>query len=430
MRMQGLAVGAGALAAALVSAPLTSIGAAAQDQAPQVFRSAANLVEVDVMVHDSEGRFVAGLTADDFEVFEDGRPQDVQQFYLVAHEGGSVRAVNPLPAERTDFSDARNRRLFVFLFDERHLSTESLLRIKTGVERFINSQFRPGDYGGIYTAGAMYRGRITADKIELLAGLQKVLPSIDNRERLLQELRSFPSIPGEHEALRIDYGDQALLDQLAASLCETDPEACAIAGGEGQVEFQIEQKARAYIREARVATASTIEQLRHVAVNLGTIPGRKTVVFLSDGFFIEENRADVQAISALAARSGATFYSVYGRGTTIVGGHPTPDALTPERGRLATFDTVDDGPQILTGTTGGFVVRNANDISRAIGLVARDTSTYYVLGYQPTNATMDGKLRKIEVRAKGDGMNVRARRGYVASPLPPMTDPRRGGGGR
>lgn len=429
MRFQGIAAGLGALAAALVWAAPASVGAAqGQDQAPQVFRASANLVEVDVMVHDSDNRFVAGLTRDDFEIFEDGEPQRVEQFYLVAHEGGSVRAVNPLDST-PDLTDARNRRLFVFLFDERHLSTESLLRIKTGVERFINTQFRTGDYGGIYSAGAMYRGRITADKIELLAGLQQVQPSIDNRERLLQELRSFPAIPGEHEALRIDYGDQSLLDGLAAELCENDPQACQIAGGEGQVEFQIEQKARQYIREARVATASTIEQLRHVAVNLGTIPGRKTVVFLSDGFFIEENRADVQAISALAARSGATFYSVYGRVTSIVGGHPTPDALSPERGRLATFDSVDDGPQILTGTTGGFVVRNANDISGAIGLVARDTSTYYVLGYQPTNGQMDGKLRRIEVRAKSEGMRVRARKGYVASPLP-QVNARGGGGGR
>lgn len=429
MRIQGLAAGLGALGAVLVSAPPAPLGASTQQQAPQVFRASANLVEVDVMVHDPEGRFVAGLTADDFEVYEDGEVQDVQQFYLVAHEGGSVRAVNPVEAT-PDLTDARNRRLFVFLFDERHLTTESLLRIKTGVERFINAQFRPGDYGGIYSAGAMYRGRITSDKIELLGGLDQVQPAIDNRERLLQQLRDFPSIPGEHEALRIDYGDQTLLDNLAAELCANDPQACQIAGGEGQVEFQIEQKARQYIREARVATASTVEQLRHVATNLGTIPGRKTVVFLSDGFFIEENRADVQAISALAARSGATFYSVYGRGTSIVGGHPMPDALTPERGRLATFDSVDDGPQILTGTTGGFVVRNANDISRAIGLVARDTSTYYVLGYQPTNGVMDGKLRKIEVRAKSDGLRVRARKGYVASPLPQRDTLRGGGGGR
>jgi VWFA-related protein len=276
----------------------------------------------------------------------------------------------------------------------------------------------------------MYHGRITADKIELLAGLRNVKPAFESRDRLLLQLRDFPQIPGEHEALRIDYGDQTLLDGLAADACEEDPQSCAIAGGEGQVEFQMEQKARQYIREARVATANTLQQLQRVATNLGTIPGRKTIVFLSDGFFVEENRSDVQNIAAIAARSGATFYSVYGRGTSIVGGSLTPDALTPQRGRSAAFDSVDDGPQILTGSTGGFVVRNANDISRAISLVARDTSAYYVLGYQPTNGEMDGKVRSIRVEAKADGLSVRARKGYVASPLPPMQNLRSGGGGR
>lgn len=433
MRLHGLAAGVGALALTLLSAPTSFLSAAQQaPQAPQgqaTFRAATNLVEVDVVVHDSEGRFVAGLTAEDLDVFEDGELQRVQQFYLVAHEGGSVRAVNTSTGA-PDLNDPRGRRVFVFLFDEQHLATDSLIRIKVGVERFIDSQFRAGDYGGIFTAGSMYNGRITADKIDLLAGLKSVKPAFDNRDRLLQELRSFPPIPGESEALRIDYGDQTLLDTLASGLCEESPEECQLVGGVDQVEFQLDQKARMYIRQARVATANTIDQLNLVANRLATIPGRKTVIFLSDGFFIEENRSDVQQIAAVAARAGAAFYSVYGRGSSIVAGQLMPDALTPQRGRSAAFDSVDDGPSILTSGTGGFVIRSANDVSRALGLVARDTSTYYVMGYEPTNSTMDGKVRKIEVKAKTGGIQVRARKGYVASPLPQMQSIRSGGGGR
>jgi hypothetical protein len=61
-----------------------------------------------------------------------------------------------------------------------------------------------------------------------------------------------------------------------------------------------------------------------------------------------------------------------------------------------------------------------DDISRAIGMVARDTSTYYVIGYQPENSTMDGKFRKIEVKARVDGLTIRARKGYAAVALPPL----------
>jgi hypothetical protein len=76
------------------------------------------------------------------------------------------------------------------------------------------------------------------------------------------------------------------------------------------------------------------------------------------------------------------------------------------------------------------VVRNLNDISRALNLVARDTSTYYVVGYSPTNAVMDGKVRKIEVKARTGSLHVRARNSYLASPLPPRQPLRYGNGGR
>ena len=69
---------------------------------------------------------------------------------------------------------------------------------------------------------------------------------------------------------------------------------------------------------------------------------------------------------------------------------------------MTTHDTAEDGAEILAPGTGGFVVRNLNDVSRALGLVARDTSNYYVMGYQPENTMMDGKVRRIEVRPKTD----------------------------
>ena len=59
-------------------------------------------------------------------------------------------------------------------------------------------------------------------------------------------------------------------------------------------------------------------------------------------------------------------------------------------------------------------------MARAFGMIARDTSTYYVLGYSPTNTRMNGKFRKIDVQTTADGATVRARKGYMATPLPPQ----------
>jgi len=61
-----------------------------------------------------------------------------------------------------------------------------------------------------------------------------------------------------------------------------------------------------------------------------------------------------------------------------------------------------------------------DDVGKALGIIANDTSTYYVIGYQPIKAVMDGKFRKITVKAKNSSLTVRARKGYVASSLPPI----------
>ena len=144
-------------------------------------------------------------------------------------------------------------------------------------------------------------------------------------------------------------------------------------------------------------------------------------------FFTDEVRAEIQQIAAIAARGGATFYTIFGRGSDGVGGRTT-DVVTAEPSTVTTLDTAEDGAEILAAGTGGFVVRNLNDVSRALGLVARDTSTSYVMGYQPDHTVMDGKVRRIEVRPKTTELRVRARKGYVASPLPQMQNVKIGGG--
>ena len=123
-------------------------------------------------------------------------------------------------------------------------------------------------------------------------------------------------------------------------------------------------------------------------------------------------------IAAQAARNGVTIYCVDGRGSAGAG-RPLPDPSTAGRPVSTAFDTAEDGTEILAADTGGFVVRGTDDFTGAFARIAEDTSTYYVLGYQPEAFALDGKLRKIHVRVKKNGLHVRARKGYLATPLPP-----------
>ncbi len=172
-------------------------------------------------------------------------------------------------------------------------------------------------------------------------------------------------------------------------------------------------------------TYNTLQNLRYVVSRLSRIPGRKTLVFLSEGFFVEESRDDLLAIGADAARGGTTIYSIDGRG--LVGApSATSDVLRTEAGRSTAFDSGEAAPYLLTSATGGIGIKNIDDIGRAFNMVVRDTSTYYVIGYRPDNAVMDGKFRKIEVKANVSGVKIRSRKGYAAVALPPLQAVREG----
>jgi VWFA-related protein len=388
-------------------------------QPAPTFKSATALVEVDAIVLNKQGKFVPGLHAEDLTLYEDGKPQKIQQFYMVTNDPGVSSAAGPVVSEYADQADYRAHRVFVMMFDEGHLANDSLMRVKAGAEAFVRDQIGPNDAGGVFLNNGMYKGRLSVDKGELLAGIRAVQPRFENRQALLMPFVEWPRIPNEVDASRIADGARELVDRLGVAACQEDPPSCASEGGLGNVENLIQQKASLYIRQARMLTEQTVQNFQAVARGLGKIPGRKTVVFMSEGFFAEDARSTLTAVAAQAARSGITIYSIDGRGN-INTLSANPDASKRERARSTAFDTGEDGPTILTDGTGGFRIHGIDDIARAFGMIVHDTSTYYVIGYQPENAAMDGKTRKIDVKSNVADLKVRARKGYAAVPLPPQ----------
>jgi len=390
------------------------VQAPAQQQ--PTFRSATALVEVDAVVHDGDGNFVRGLQAADFALFEDGKPQKIEQFYMVTHD--PVRRLSQVAADEAGRPAEQAHRVFVIVFDEGHLAAESLMRVQKGAEQFIMTHIGPADAAGVFVNGELFQGRLTTDKGALLAGVRRASTAVENRQTLLAAFREWPRIPSEHDALRVSEGSRELAERLAAEACRTEPTLCEIEGFQEGVQRKIEQKARYYVRSARVLADRTLSTVSAISESLSKFAGRKTLVLLTEGFFVEDIRGTVERVAARAARAGVTVYSIDGRGLVTATG--VPDAVSTGAARSTAFDTGEDGPNILTSGTGGLMVRNIDDMSRAFGTIARDTSTYYVIGYSPTNTKVDGKFRRIEVRPLKDGLDVRARKGYLATKLPPQ----------
>jgi len=410
----------------LVSIVLLTVASVRPLTQQSTFKSTTALVEVDVTVLDKQGKFVPGLQAEDLAIFEDGKPQKIQQFYMVAHDPTRLNAAKAtIGLSRTE-AEERARRFFVFMLDEGHLSAESLMRAKKGAENFIDKQMLPGDMAGVFVNGQMNKSRMTDDKIELLNAIRSATPAIDNRQALLAPFREFPRIRTENDALRVMEGARELLADLGRRACLDNAMQCEIAGGENAVENLIQQKARLYIRSARILTENSMENIKYVSANLSRLIGRKTIVLLTEGMFSEESRPELQQLAATAARGGTTIYTIDGRGLVNTMS-ANPDVVYGSRARSEAGDTGDDGPNILTSGTGGIMIHGIDDIARAIGMVANDTSSYYVVGYAPDNTLMDGKYRSIDVKTTAKGVNIRARKGYLAINLPPQEFIRKAG---
>jgi hypothetical protein len=132
---------------------------------------------------------------------------------------------------------------------------------------------------------------------------------------------------------------------------------------------------------------------------------------------------DASDAVAAATRGNVAIYALDPRGLTAfeetieVSGTPTD--ITPSQfsvtGALQnSLRLSQQSLQTLADETGGFAAVNRNDLSEAFTRIVRENSTYYVLGYYPSNERRDGRFRKLEVRVKRPGLQVRSRRGYVA----------------
>jgi VWFA-related protein len=400
------------------------------------FRSSTTLVQVDVIVRAKKG-FVADLRKEDFQVTEDGVPQRIDQFYLVADPELDAEVPwtpdPPAGAEaQTTAGGTPGRRVFVFVFDQPHLAFGNGRRAREAALAFLRDQFRTGDVGGVVVGRAMANRRLTSDRSELVAAVRAVQPAKDAIALNAEYHQEWPRFRDAYELFSVAGRDSDITDVVVArALAElgsnqsqadttariTDPTATSADFERREATAQrVVAKAQRGVDEFRRTTRETLDILKTLMAGLAKIEGRKTVVILSDGFVVEEALAPLREVEAAAARSDARIYAIDARGL----GEGTVDGdivsnLQPEAiGSPKTPDIVFDGLSELAGATGGYAVSRRNDLLDALVGIDHDTSSYYVLGYRPARSKDDGRFRKIEVRVTRPGVQIRARRGYVA----------------
>ena len=372
--------------------------------APQpgvTFRTEINYVEVDARVVDAQGAFVPGLSQSDFQVLEDGKPQQITVFSIVNLP--VERATRPLfaskpiePDVQTNLSST-NGRVYLIVLDDSHTTPLRSSRVRRAAREFIERHMGANDVAAIvHTSGR-------ADAAQEFTSSQRLL--VNAVEKFMgRKLRS--SLMNRLEEEQRTRGLRSDGDRI------NDPEAA----------------------ERGHHARNTLDALKNFADVMAGVRGRrKALVYFSEGvdYDINDpfNNRDATTLMdatrdliAAATRANVAIYGIDVRGL----GAGTDDAIEiqsfPDDPTLglnssALNDEVrmgQDSLRVLSDETGGFATVNNNDISGAFTRLVEENSSYYVLGYYASNERRDGRFRKLEVRVNKPGLTVRSRRGYIA----------------
>jgi VWFA-related protein len=390
------------------------------------------LVQLDVTVTDKEGHNVGGLAPRDFVLLEDGHPQALSHFAVggrpavagetpqAAPAAAAPAAAEPAPAAPAAPPAVSRGRHIVLLVDDLHTAQADLPQAQIAMRKFVSEQISLDDRVAVVTtsgSGGVFQD-FTNDGPALVRALSRLRSRYDP-----VEVDGRPYLT-EHQAELIDRGDVEALRVATQELLQIDDYL-----GEDLAKQQAYMQARRMVVQIQQRSARALSVIESVVRGLGPLAGRKIVVLVSDGFLIglgalEGASFDVRQIADAATRSGVVLYSLDTRG--LVAEAPGGDASFRGPGVLTapgmrtdlqtrSIEAMRQGMNALAVDTGGFLIKNTNELGQGLGRILRDNETYYLLAYEPSNTAHDGGFRKIQVRLRGrPELRVRTRSGYFA----------------
>ncbi len=416
---------------AILGVVLVAVLAAQQSPTPSVtFQVEVNYVDIDALVTDERGNIVSDLRKEDFELLEDGKPQDISTFSLVdiPMPSASARSVAATPAVADVKSNAQpiSGRLYVIVMDDLNVAPLRSKVVVQAARQFVERYFGPDDIAAItYTSGRTDAGQeFTSERALLLASIDKFL----GRKLRSTVIEKADQYFQQHlKELEINAPDTTDPDYI-----QQEPRSGTVRGPSGYSDITTD--ADDFERGHRAQ--QVLGTLRRLANYMGGIRGRrKALLMFSEGidypiYDIFGSQAATGVITetreaiAAAARGNVSFFAIDPRGLvgmtseTIELNAPADAHLGFDaKGLLADMYLSQDSLRTLAAETGGYAAVNSNNVSTALSRIVRANSTYYVLGYYPAAVPRDGRFHKIDVRVKRPGLRVSARKGYV-SPRP------------
>jgi VWFA-related protein len=388
-------------------------GQAQQEQPPQPpsFKSNINYVRVDVITTDKSGNAIGDLKASDFEISEDNKPQTIDTFKLIKLDGGVQQSIAEPPRQiRTDFDEESEAakddvRLFAFFLDDYHVRKGTSMATANPLFRFIQNQIGPTDMVGVmYPLTPTAAIRFTRNHGAVATALQRFRGRKYDYTPMNAFEEQYAHYPTETvERVRIQVSLTAIKSLIThmGSLKEGRKSLILISEGYTYMVPPQMRNANAQMPglgnpDANNPFAGTNDPNEDRAQWLATM----------------DMTNDLREVWDVANKNNVSIYCVDPRGLPgfEFDINEGINMQTDQKFLTNTMDTL----RSLSENTDGRAIVNRNDIEVAMKQIVKDSSAYYLIGYNSTQAPSDGRFHEIKVKVKRPGVEVRARKGYWA----------------
>lgn len=422
LRPSAVALAAVIMLVALVSARGSGpqgVGGQTSQQPPD-FRVNVDLVTLDVIPRLQNGQFVPDLGKEDFQILEDGLPQQLASLVMV--HGGRVFNVLSPPAQAVDnaqegiilprarpAADAAGR-IFVLIVDDLHFTATETPLVRQLLKKVVGKLFHPGDMLAMFSTGpssieipVSYDKRLLEEAISRVGGhgmsYRDIMDARDGSQGP-QGLRY-----NAHVAFKTAYELIGNLERM---------------GNRRKVLLLV---TNGYDFDPFPGGRTGTDQVFGGRYGTPTADPERGDRFLQleqqhNTFADSDLASELAAVTGAANRVNAVIYTLDPRG--VVG--TTSLEQNVDINEMRTYiGKTQSSLRVLADATGGFAVINDNRYDEALGRIDAETSDYYILGYYASNPDAKHRNRSVEVKTTRPGVQVAARGWYRTrgAPTPP-----------
>jgi VWFA-related protein len=391
---------------------------------PATFKVRVNLVLTRVVVRDALGNTVGNLRKEDFQLFDNGKPQAISAFSVEtpqSHAALPVTQASPGEPEASPEAAAKiaarlPQRFVAILFDDEHLAMEDAVFVRSAATRLFGA-LAASDRVGVYTTSGQVSEEFT-----------------DNRELINKALLGIvprASIGAEHGCPEIGYYQADLIevkrDTQALAVATEDAVQCAFGGNRTmmtQAQALAESAAANVLAAGDAQTELTYRRFEEAIRRLASMPGQRVMIFVSPGFIFSTYTAGPTDIIDRATRANIVINTMDARGLyapDVLGDiADPPNDSVHTRGFKASYRVVSQNVQSqvlgeLADGTGGTYFHNRNDLDEGFRQAGAAPAISYLLAFSPQNLKLDGRYHVLKVSLTNkQKYSVQARRGYYA----------------